>query len=168
MITVSGLNETLQRLAEAEEGRDDNSEKLKIVLERIAQLGVSVAWRCYTSVPYDGNADFNVDWYENGENSVCVIAKGEDVLFLEFGTGKLHASPYPTDENFKPIFKAGDWSLSPQGAGNWDNPKGWYYTDKYTGQTRRHSYGSPPARGMYEAKKEMKNNVDRIIREVFG
>lgn len=168
MITVSGISETIQRLARVQEGRDDNSEKLKLVLEKIARLGVSVAWQHYSDVPYDGNSDFDVDWQENGDNSVCVIAKGKDILFLEFGTGAKFAQPYPNDEGFEPVFKAGDWSLSPQGKGQWNNPKGWYYTDESSGKKSIHSYGSPPARGMYEAKKEMKNNVDRIIREVFG
>ena len=162
MITVNGLNETIERLSRIDGGNDGSSEKLRDLVERIARLGVSVAWQHYTNGDLDGNYDFNVEWLETGDNSACVIASGEDVLFLEFGTGALYAQPYPNDEHFEPIFKAGDWSKLHKR--QWDNPKGWYY---YSGQ-KYPTHGIAPKMGMYYAKKEMENNIDLLIREVFG
>lgn len=164
-ITVSGISETLNLVERYNNDQGDMAEKIHLVLEKLARIGVSVAWTTYTASDTDGNDYFDVDWYETGENSVCVVARGEQILFLEFGTGARFAQPYPTDEDFKPIFKAGDWSKLH--SGKWDNPKGWWYTDN-SGNTGNHTYGIPPARGMYEAKKEIRNNVDAVIREVFG
>lgn len=164
MMTVTGLNETLQMIPNAAGGSEDIRSKIDDVLERLARLGVEVAWTHYTSGDLDGNYDFDVDWQFNGENSVCVIAKGTQVLFLEFGTGAKYAgtNPYGTDMGFNPIFRPGDYSK--QHKNQWDNPKGWYY---YSGQ-KAPTHGIPATRGMYEAKKEMLNEIDSIVREVFG
>lgn len=166
MMTVTGLNETLQRLTEASEGQDDNSEKIRLVLMRLADIGIAKANLIYSRSTSSDRIPV-LSYTFTDDYTVCVKADGTDVLFLEFGTGITYMQDYPTDEGFEPIFTAGSWSDNESlgGKHHWNSPYGWWYIkdgNKY------HSYGNPPIRAMYEAKKEMKNQIENVMREVFG
>ncbi|MBO7712423.1 MAG: hypothetical protein J6S85_02570 [Methanobrevibacter sp.] len=159
-MTTDGLTETLTLL--------DNiiaPEKIELFLERLAETGIGKAQRIYgVSTSEAQTPDLSYEFIDN--NTVCVKASGEDVLFLEFGTGITYMQEYPTDEGFTPIFYAGDWSDNEElgGKHHWRNPNGWYIP----GGHGKHTYGIAPARAMYEAKKEIKQQIEIIAREVFG
>lgn len=125
---------------------------------RLAMLGATVASIKFSRAIYNGTNDISVRVDDTG--SVAVIyAEGESVAFIEFGSGKKYGYGHPQAGELG--FGPGTWSDSEQGKGHWDNEKGWWYG---SGQ---HSYGNPPAMAMYEAVKEIAENVTRIAKEVF-
>lgn len=125
---------------------------------RLAMLGATVASIKFSRAIYNGDNDITVEVDDNG--SVAVIkASGEAVAFIEFGSGAKYGYGHPQAGEFG--FGPGTWSDGDEGKGHWDNPKGWYYG---SGQ---HSYGNPPAMAMYDAVREITENVTRIAQEVF-
>ena len=126
---------------------------------RLAMLGATVASIKFSRAIYNGTNDISVRVDDTG--SVAVIyAEGESVAFIEFGSGKKYGYGHPQAGELG--FGPGTWSDSEQGKGHWDNEKGWWYG---SGQ---HSYGNPPAMAMYEAVKEITENVTKIAKEVFS
>ena len=126
---------------------------------RLATLGATAASIQFSRAIYNGTNDVSVRVDDTG--SVAVIyAEGESVCFIEFGTGIKHGYGHPDAGKFG--FGPGTWSDGPEGKGHWDNEHGWWYG---SGQ---HTYGNPPAMAMYEAVKEITENVTRIAKEVFS
>lgn len=126
---------------------------------RLAMLGATVASIKFSRAIYNGTNDISVRVDDTG--SVAVIyAEGESVAFIEFGSGKKYGYGHPQAGELG--FGPGTYSDGEQGKGHWDNEKGWWYG---SGQ---HSYGNPPAMAMYEAVKEITENVTKIAKEVFS
>lgn len=126
---------------------------------RLAMLGATVASIQFSRAIYNGSNDVSVRVDDTG--SVAVIyAEGESVAFIEFGSGAKYGYGHPLAGQFG--FGPGTWSDGPDGKGHWDNPKGWWYG------SGEHSYGNPPAMAMYDAVKEITENVTRIAKEVFS
>ena len=124
--------------------------------QRLAALGATVASIQFSRAIYNGTNDVSVRVDDTG--SVAVIyAEGESVAFIEFGSGAKYGYGHP---------QAGEFGVGPgtypDGKGNWDNPKGWWYGH---GQ---HSYGNPPAMAMYAAVQRMTEQITTIAREVFA
>lgn len=134
------------------------TEKEAELRSRLAMLGASVASIQFARAIYNGSNDISVRVDSTG--SVAVIyAEGAALLFIEFGSGAKYGAGHPLAGEFG--YGPGTYSTGPDGKGHWDNPKGWWYG---SGQ---HSYGNPPAMGMYNAVKEITENVTRIATEVF-
>ena len=126
---------------------------------KLARVGYDVASIQFSGATYDGVNDVTVRVDDTG--SVAVIyAEGTSVAFIEFGSGIKYGYGHPQAGEFG--LGPGTWSDSENGKGHWDNPKGWYYAH---GQR---SFGNPPAMAMYNAAKEITENVTRIAREVFA
>lgn len=122
-------------------------------------IGATVASVHFSRAIYNGSNDISVRVDDTG--SVAVIyAEGESVAFIEFGSGAKYGYGHPTAGQFG--MGPGTWSSGDMGKGHWDNPKGWWY------EKGKHSYGNPPAMAMYNAVKEITENVTRIAREVFA
>lgn len=122
---------------------------------RLAMLGATVASIQFARAIYNGTNDVTVRVDNTG--SVAVIyAEGSAVAFIEFGAGATYGYGHP---------QAGQFGVGPgtypDGKGNWDNPRGWWYG---SGQ---HTYGNPPAQAMYRAVQEITENVTKIAKEVF-
>lgn len=122
---------------------------------RLAMLGATVASIQFARAIYNGSNDVTVRVDNTG--SVAVIyAEGSAVAFIEFGAGATYGYGHP---------QAGEFGVGPgtypDGKGNWDNPKGWWFGSS------QHTYGNPPAQAMYSAVKEITENVTKIAREVF-
>ena len=89
------------------------------------------------------------------DNGYKLVMSGEDVYFIEFGTGSNVEPHYQTSV---PVF-AGSWSMehSQKYA-----KQGWWW------------YGGEPLVGtiaympMYYAEKKMREEIPRIVKEVFG
>ena len=125
---------------------------------RLAMMGATVASIQFARAFYNGSNDVTVRVDDTG--SVAVIyAEGESVAFIEFGSGWKYGFGHPRAGEFG--FGPGTYSDGPEGKGHWVDEEGWYFG---SGQ---HSYGNPPAMAMYEAVKEITENVTKIAREVF-
>ena len=106
-------------------------------------------------------SESNVSTKDNKITATLSI-EGEDVLFIEFGTGiKYSAFEHPLigDE-----FPYGPGTYP--GKGHWDDPKGWWFKDD-AGQ-KHHTYGNPALMPAYNAATTMEIRITTIAREVFS
>lgn len=124
-------------------------------VKRLATLGLSVAQVGYDTADYDGESDVVVRMEQNG-TSATIIASGETVGFIEFGTGI----------KFPEWSGSGETGYTPPrhgtyGKGKGANPKGWWFGSSF------HTYGNMPAEAMLTAREVIVENITRIAREVW-
>lgn len=127
--------------------------KLDEVCRRLAEIGSQEA-TARVRGSKEGNDDvaFSVEKIDNGYK---LVMSGEDVYFIEFGTGDQVNAHYDTSV---PV-AYGSWSVE-HSQMLWN--KGFWYYDKvrYT--------GTPAYMPMYYAERKMREEAPRIVKEVFG
>ena len=133
-------------------------EKEKILRQRLAQLGATVASIEFSRAIYNGTNDVSVRVEDNGRKAT-IFAEGSAVLFIEFGSGEKYGGGHPDAGKFG--YGPGTYSDGPNGKGHWDDPNGWYFSH---GQ---HSFGNPPAMAMVHARDAILEQLTAIAREVF-
>ena len=126
---------------------------------RLKELGVSVATSGFATADYDGVNDVQIAETQNGSRA-AVIAYGETVGFIEFGTGVKFPEWSETDAEFTPP------AHGTYGQGKGANPHGWFFKQN-DGAGARHTYGNPPAEAMLTARDRMVESVIQIAREVW-
>lgn len=126
---------------------------------RLAEIGVSVARSGFATAEYDGVNDVVVS-VEQTANGMAVVASGETVGFIEFGTGVRNPEWDNTGMEYTPP-KHGTY-----GKGRGKSPHGWYFK-QHEGGAARHTYGNVPAEAMRTARDEMISRVTQIAREVW-
>ena len=131
----------------------DLIEKANTVCERLATIGAVRASLDFSRAIYNGTNDVEVT-VEPIDNGYAIHARGNAVLFIEFGSGASYGYGHPEPEGYGP----GTYP----GKGHWDDPNGWWYGN------HEHSYGNPPAAAMYHAKQDVLQEVQRIADEVFA
>ena len=131
----------------------DLIEKANTVCERLASMGAVRASLDFSRAIYNGTNDVEVT-VEPIDNGYAIHARGNAVLFIEFGSGASYGYGHPEPEGYGP----GTYP----GKGHWDDPNGWWYGN------HEHSYGNPPAQAMYNAKRDIQAEVQRIADEVFA
>jgi len=145
----------------------DLDRKTREICERLATIGAVRASLDYARVPLDGPKDVTVTVEPFG-NGYKVIASGETVLFLEFGSGALYGYGHPEPGEYGP----GTWPdphyrRDPANGAiiyHWNDPQGWCIPKEKGGG---HTYGNPPAMGMYNASRDIRDNIKRIVEEVL-
>ena len=127
-------------------------------VRRLKELGVSVASVGFATADYDGVNDVLIAETQNG-NRAAIIAYGETVGFIEFGTGVKYPEWDSSSTDYTPP-KHGTC-----GKGKGANPKGWWFSTS-PGSAQR-TYGNPPAEAMLGARNSMIEQVVQIAREVW-
>jgi len=152
-IKLKGLTKVLKHL----DNIKINVEKMaKDILEQLANIGVRQAKILYENAVYDGNSNVYVYWVYSNLLKVQVVATGEAVMFIEFGSGikRNVGITNPLRDTTKPTVGAIGSYGRKQGA----TGKRWFYnnvlpknpTSDYKGpgdtityfETRKTSYGS--------------------------
>lgn len=150
-LSVSGINELKKYLREYNKWIKAKSEEL---CKRLAEMGATKAELNFDSAIYDGTEDHDVAAVPQGELSYKVVASGKTVLFVEFGSGLIgYGHPEASANSMGP----GTYP----GKGHWDDPNGWYYAHG------KHTYGNPPNMPMYNTVKELEQDLERVVMEVF-
>jgi hypothetical protein len=126
---------------------------------RLADLGVRVAQAGFATADYDGVNDVVVTLVKTS-TGYAVLASGEKVGFIEFGTGIRYPEWDNTDMAYTPPVHG------TYGKGQGKNPWGWWFK-AHDGAMARHTYGNPPAEAMRTARDEMVAQVIQIAREVW-
>lgn len=142
-----------------EQYKKDFLAKEELFVKRLAEIGVSVARTGYALADYDGTNDVTVSIEHRG-NVAVVIASGETVGFIEFGTGVKFPEWDNSGTEYTPP-KHGTY-----GKGYGARPKGWYFTAG-EGGAAQHTYGNHPAEAMRTARDVMIEKVTQIAREVW-
>lgn len=135
-------------------------EKTQELTRRLAELGAYEATVRFSRAFYDGEKDIEVS-VDPIPNGYKITASGEAVCFIEFGAGVYFNGPEPYPER-RPagVSKIGEYG---QGKGKQNS---WGYYDN--GGDLHITHGNPAAMPMYHASREMRQEVERIAREVFG
>ena len=139
--------------------------KYSKALERIAVIGGGTARVKFTNAMYAGKNDVEVEVKRVSSTHYQVIASGETVLFIEFGTGI---------NNPELVEPSGlTYQHGTYGKGKGADPNGWVYVGEQGNAGKPladgvyHTLGNPPARAMYDASKDMREEIARILREEF-
>lgn len=158
--TLSTLQDAIDALGDYERKLD---QKNKQMLDKIADVGVNTAESGFMSARYDGERSITVNKQFEG-SAVYVVASGEAVAFIEFGTGASFPDEHPLST--QPWMRHGSWSTSEMGKGHWDEKRGWWY-DIGDGEYAN-THGNPANMCMYNAAVDMKSRAVDIAKEVFG
>ena len=129
------------------------------LLAGLSRIGVQEASVRFTTAMYDGVNDSSVT-LESTKDGYAIVAEGQAVAFIEFGTGVYHnpSEPYP---NARPdgIVGIGEYG---KGRGS---RQAWGYRDDAGELVITH--GSPAAMPLWYASEEMRSEIKRIAKEVF-
>lgn len=127
--------------------------------EKLAKLGCQVVKENFSLLDSDETKEYIVDFKKTTDGYV-IYATGENVIFLEFGTGDFVTDlEYPEAEGL-PSLAAGSWSVS-EGKGVYAKYGFWHYK-------RKLFRGTYATRGFYYANDTIKLEAVRIIKEVFA
>lgn len=148
-----------EAIKQLEHYKKDFRTKEELFVRRLAEIGVSVASAGFATADYDGVNDVQVTMTQNGA-SATVIAFGETVGFIEFGTGVKFPEWDSSGMEYTPP------EHGTYGKGQGANPRGWYFKQS-DGAKARHTYGNPPAEAMRTARDVMIEKVMQIAREVW-
>lgn len=142
-------------LDELKKYRSEVKPKLQEVCRRLAEIGKDEALAVIGGInPAEGNSDVRVDAVST-DNGYKIVMEGADVYFIEFGTGDQVDAHYDTSV---PV-AWGTWSAEDKQI-LW-NQGFWYYDKvKYT--------GTPAYMPMYRAEKKMREEMPKVVKEVFG
>ncbi len=146
-------------LKQLEECKKDFLAKEEEFVRRLAEIGVSVASEIFATADYDGVNDVTVRLEFNGDRA-AVIAEGEAVGFIEFGTGIRNPEWNNSGMDYTPP------AHGTYGKGHGARPKGWFYYPN-EGAAARHTYGNPPAEAMRTARDTILEQITAIAREVW-
>ena len=91
--------------------------KIDEVTRRLAEIGATKASLGFSRAVYTGDNDVSIS-VEPIENGYSIIASGEAVLFIEFGSGVTYGYGHPAPMNYGPGTYPGN--------GHWDDPRGWW------------------------------------------
>lgn len=160
-------------VAEIEQYQKDLDKKVHILMERLAEIGIEEATVRFANAIYDGTNDVRVNnapvWI--ADNKLAISASGNAITFIEFGSGVHYAGQaHP---------KAGEFGFNRGGygyhLGRFDS---WRYSGNpgtngevitegaHKGEVK--TQGNPANRALYDSAKEMREQVTKIAKEVFG
>lgn len=157
-LSASGIDAAIRELSAYQKWVEEKSRQLT---ERLAMIGAHEASVRFAGAIYDGENDASVT-VEPTAHGYRIVASGQSVAFIEFGTGVYHNGnePYPSPpsrpDGVSPIGEYG------QGKGK---RQGWVYND---GGEARFTRGNPAAMPLYYASREMERQVAQIAQEVFS
>ena len=128
-------------------------------IRRLAEIGVRIASGTYAIADYDGTKDIIVRMVKTGKG-YAVVAEGETVGFVEFGTGVRNREWSGDNLDYTPP------SHGTYGDGHGKQSYGWWFNPSDGGKAV-HTHGNPPAEGMLSARDAMVHRVAQIAREVW-
>lgn len=140
--------------------QDDFQRKEAEFCRRLAEIGVRVA-----QATYDAAGDYNetsqiVVSMKKESDGYLVLADGEKVGFVEFGTGIKNREWNNTNMDYTPP------AHGTYGKGRGAQPWGWWYYPEGKSDAV-HTYGEVPVEAMRLARDEMVQQITQIAREVW-
>ena len=148
-----------EAIAMLKQYKQDFAEKEAQFVKRLKDIGVTVATSGFANAQYDGVNDVVVTGIHNG-NRATIIAHGQTVGFIEFGTGVRNREWNGFGVEYVPP------AHGTYGKGKGKQPYGWWFTPAEGGRGK-HTYGNPPAEAMLQARDTMIERVAQIAREVW-
>ena len=169
-MTITGCDKLIKKLEKATSDLEDFRYKgeLHNYLQDVWRTGFDEAKFCYdNAVTLEGDPANEhttvIDPATQIENGLELVASGEDIAFLEFGTGLNmdYENPYAAQFGFYPSSYSGG-----PGKGFLVPPKLDHFHGAWPHDKRLH-WGQNPARGMYNAFKAMDYYVRNTPLRIF-
>ncbi len=154
--------------------QEDLNRNFDFILNEACEEAETVAKAEYAKGAEDGNTDVKVTLTKEGDKSYLLEASGNDVFFLEYGTGDFAnlgeqgaVSPWQgsmlhdffMENTDVPFFSPGSWSKDHQMQytmyGRW-----WHDGKEYK--------GTVPHRGMNEAIKALRRKRRTLLKDLFS
>lgn len=156
-LSVAGCNKAIKELKEYQK---QIKPKLDEVCRRLAEIGAQEASAIAfaASVQGLGNDDVKIAAPVKIENGYKIVMSGADIYFIEFGTG-IFAGEYPAEADVTVGIMPGDWSDTH--ARKFSDYGYWYYNNQRL-------EGTPAYMPMFYAGKKMREEMPRVVKEVFG
>lgn len=156
-LSVASIRSAIRLL---EERRDRLAEQQKEFINRLAEIGVLIAEIEFTNAYYDDRPHrWNLK-VEDTKTGCKIVASGQDVMFIEFGSGVYHNTDgYPGER------PAGIVGIGEYGKG-YGKRNAWAYVDEQSGE-KFITRGIPAAAPMWKASTEIKQAIQKVAREVF-
>lgn len=156
-LSASSIDNAIKELQAFRKSINGKRDKL---LEELARIGVQEASVRFTTAMYDGINDSAVT-LESTADGYAIVAEGNAVAFIEFGSGVYHnpGEPYP---NARPDGIVG---IGEYGKG-YGKRQAWGFEDDSGELVITH--GNPAAMPMWYASEEMRSEIKRIVKEVFA
>ena len=149
-------------IRELEKYRQEIIPKLDEVCKKLADIGKETAQKIFNEAAQnteEGNGGVKVDVVPI-ENGYKIVASGEDVYFIEFGTGNsagmFYGNGLPVTS--VPVYPG---SYSEQHNGMYAERGYWFYHGQIMSSTDTYM-------PMYYAGKAIRENEQKVMREVFG
>lgn len=145
-------------------------ERCNLLLKRLAEYGLTIADAGFQSAIYDGTNDVSVKVEDRGQNMKAVVAVGSSALFIEFGTGIVYPDTHPEAAKLGMI--RGEYGKGHGKQRTW----GYYGEPGSNGEVREKkkggtivlTHGNPANMPMYNAVKQIEQDIQKIAREVFS
>lgn len=134
--------------------------KTQELTAKLVELGAQEAKVRFSGAQYDGNNDASVS-VEPIPGGYKIVATGGSVFFIEFGAGVFYNGSEPYPEPRPP----GVVGIGEYGKG-FGKRKAWGFYDERGELVITH--GTPAAMPMLHAGRTMRQNVEKIAREVFA
>lgn len=129
--------------------------RMEEVCRRLAELGAQEA-QAHLKLA-DGNTDATIEPPVKIDNGYKIVMSGTDVYFVEFGTG----DSATTHSYYTPLVNVYPGSWSEQHAEKYSTYGFWWYGGQKYSET-------PAYMPMYYAGKKIREELPRIVKEVFG
>ena len=165
-ITILNLDKVISQIEDYRKGLQD---KVNRFLERLSTLGAYRARVEFTNAMYAGTNDVMVS-VETTATGYQVVAAGQAVLFIEFGTGVKYPDNHPEAGKHGMVRGQNGYKLGRL-------PQGWRYEGapgsngevitegKHVGEV--HTYGNPANMSMYQTIRELEEKFEEIARRVY-
>lgn len=164
-LSEAGIDSALRKL---EEYRAQVLERTMKLVERLADIGVIVASVDFRKAQYDGVNDVTVT-KERGDNYAAIVATGNAVLFIEFGTGVYYPNSHPDAVSFGYVHGGYGYGLGKLSSWRYHGQpgsSGEYVTTDAKGDVYR-THGNPANMCMYSTEKYLESIIRQTAREVF-
>lgn len=167
-LSTSGIRDAISQVKQYKAELDS---RLNLFVKRLAEEGLEVAKIRFASAEYAGTNDVSVSVEQNGHNAK-IIASGNAVAFIEFGTGVSHphypgsaAAPYPHGSFGKGLGKNKSWIYRGEQGKSGEpvlNRRGVPRSGVFK------TSGNPPAMAMWNATETMASRIQAIWLEVMS
>ena len=157
------INDAIKQIQEYQRTLND---KCEMFVRRLAEVGIPIIDQNIDSAAGDSDKGHNTYIKINSFGSYSqaqLIVEGKDLLFIEFGAGvhyngNLGGSPHPKGEEM-------GYTIGSYGKGQGKNDFWFYYAD--SGEVVM-SHGTQSTMPVYKAGVEIRRQILKIAREVFG
>lgn len=152
-LTPNSINGAIKQLKKLDREWD---EKINALIKRLAEIGATKASLGFSRAIYNGEKDVSIS-VKKIDGGYAIIASGETVLFIEFGSGVTYGYGHPEPMEYGP-------GTYPSDKEHWNDPNGWWIPKAAGGG---HTYGNPPSATMYHTAKDLQQEILQIAREIF-